>query len=269
MCWCGFSRIRSEGTRHAPRGIHFVRIGVNAIDMPDFAELRKILMHDHPFTFLLEVVVRTIIMFVIILLALRASGRRGIKQLSIFELVLIIGLGSAAGDPMFYEDVGILPAFIVFLVVISLYTLVTRLSDRFVKVEKVLEGEPLYVIRDGKLLVDSFRNSGLSQDEFFAELRLRNIEHLGQVRTVLIETSGEFSVLFYADDEVRYGLPIFPDELQRKLTGNESCDYIACAKCGSVRRGNVPSGEGAGKLVNCAECEVCEWVEATNAKRIG
>lgn len=220
-------------------------------------------MHDHPFTFLLEVVLRTIIMFVIILVALRASGKRGIKQLSVFELVLIIGLGSAAGDPMFYEDVGILPAFVVFLVVISLYTFVTRLSDRFVKVEKVLEGEPLYVIRDGKLLPDAFRESGLSQDEFFAALRLSHVEHLGQVRTVLIETSGEFSILFYADDEVRHGLPIFPDDLKRKLTGNETCDHIACTKCGGTRNRN-----GLEKLPTCPQCEVHEWVEASATRRI-
>ena len=221
-------------------------------------------MHDHPFGFLLEVVLRTVIMFLIILIALRASGRRGIKQLSIFELVLIIGLGSAAGDPMFYDDVGILPAFVVFLVVITLYISVTRLSDRFVKIEKLLEGEPLYVIRDGKLLMDAFRQSGLSQDEFFAELRLRNVEHLGQIRTVLIETSGEFSVLLYADEDVKYGLPIFPDELQKKLTGHENCDHIACAKCGGVRE-----GKGTTQLTPCPECEVCEWIEATNAKRVG
>lgn len=230
--------------------------------MFEFADWGKILMHDHPFTFLLEVVVRTVIMFLVILTALRASGRRGIKQLSIFELVLIIGLGSAAGDPMFYDDVGILPAFVVFLVVITLYITVTRLSDRFAGIEKLLEGEPLYVIRDGKLLRDAFRDSGLSQDEFFAELRLRNVEHLGQVRTVLIETSGEFSVLFYADHDVRFGLPIFPDELKRKLTGHENCEYIACTKCAGVRK-------SAPKLIDCAECEVCEWVEASNAKRVG
>ncbi|WP_353718383.1 DUF421 domain-containing protein [Dyadobacter sp. 676] len=235
--------------------------------MFEFADWRKILMHDHPFGFLLEVVIRTIIMFLIILLALRASGRRGIKQLSIFELVLIIGLGSAAGDPMFYDDVGILPALVVFLVVITLYISVTRLSDRFVKVEKMLEGEPLYVIREGKLLMDAFRESGLSQDEFFAELRLRNVAHLGQVRTVLIETSGEFSVLYYPDDQVKYGLPIFPDELQKKLGDGrlpgKNCEYIACAKCGGLREKN--QGEN---LPACTECDVCEWVEASNAKRI-
>lgn len=231
--------------------------------MFELSDWRKILMHDHPFGFLLEVVLRTVIMFLIILIALRASGKRGIRQLSIFELVLIIGLGSAAGDPMFYDDVGILPAFVVFLVVISLYILITRLSDRFEKVEKLLEGKPLYVIRNGRFLPDAFRESGLSKDEFFAELRLRNVAHLGQVQTVLIETSGEFSVLFYADDDVKYGLPIFPDELQNKLKGHEKCEYIACIQCGQVTKGGSRE-----KLPSCHECDVCEWIEASNARRI-
>lgn len=49
-------------------------------------------------------------MFTILLLTLKLAGKRGVKQLSIFETVIIIALGSAAGDPMFYEDVGIVPA---------------------------------------------------------------------------------------------------------------------------------------------------------------
>ena len=230
--------------------------------MDEVASWRKMLMHDLPFTFLLEVVIRTVIMFLIILLALRASGKRGIKQLSIFELVLIIGLGSAAGDPMFYEDVGILPAFTVFLVVISLYIAVTKLSDRFVPVEKMLEGEPLYVIKEGRLQMKAFAQSDLSKDEFFAELRVHNVEHLGQVRTVLIETSGDFSILYYPDEEVRPGLPIFPDELKQKIKTPGPHQHLSCADCGYTFA-TVDSG-----MIDCPECAIQQWVKALSTKRI-
>lgn len=231
--------------------------------MNDIGGWRKILMHDLPYSFLLEVILRTVIMFVVILLALRASGRRGIKQLSIFELVLIIGLGSAAGDPMFYEDVGILPAFTVFLVVIALYITVTRLSDRFEKLEKLLEGEPLYVIRDGRIQMDAFAESGLSRDEFFAELRLRNVEHLGQVKMVLIETSGEFSILFYHENDVRHGLPIYPDELDKKVAVTDEPAPLSCVQCGYTT-----GTRDAGAPGHCPECDAVEWVPAKNGKRI-
>ncbi|WP_207632848.1 DUF421 domain-containing protein [Foetidibacter luteolus] len=128
-------------------------------------ELDRILMNKLPYTFLLEVVFRTVIMFVVILVTLRASGKRGIKQLSVFELVLIIGLGSPAGDPMFYEDVGLLPAFTVFGVIIGLYILVTRLTDRPKRAERLLEGKPVYIINNGRILCEALTGSSMSRDE--------------------------------------------------------------------------------------------------------
>lgn len=69
-------------------------------------DLKQILLGSEEWSFLLETVLRTSIMFLIIIFGLRLLGKRGVKQLSVFELVVIIGLGSAAGDPMFYKDVG-------------------------------------------------------------------------------------------------------------------------------------------------------------------
>ena len=61
-----------------------------------------ILLGSEEWSFLPEVALRTLIMFIIIITGLRFMGKRGVKQLSVVELVVIIGLGSAAGDPMFY-----------------------------------------------------------------------------------------------------------------------------------------------------------------------
>lgn len=77
-------------------------------------EWKMLLLGEENWSFLLETAFRTLIMFIVILLGLRMLGKRGVKQLSVFELGVIIGLGSAAGDPMFYKDVGLLPGIIVF-----------------------------------------------------------------------------------------------------------------------------------------------------------
>jgi uncharacterized membrane protein YcaP (DUF421 family) len=224
-------------------------------------EWSRILLNDLSASFLIEVVFRSIVMFFIILFTLRASGKRGIKQLSIFELVLIIGLGSAAGDPMFYEDVGILPALTVFVVIISLYIIITRLADKFGWFERLLEGTPTYVIRDGKIIPESFAKSGLSKDELFGELRLLNVEHLGQVKTVLIETSGDFSVLFYPDEEVRPGLPIFPHMLDQKTMYIPASGSFGCHSCGQVA--HLHQGEN-----ECSACACEEWVKPIQSKRV-
>lgn len=217
----------------------------------------RVLYNDLPITFLLEVVLRSVVMFLVIMITLRASGKRGIKQLSIFELVLIIGLGSAAGDPMFYEDVGILPAMTVFLVVILMYTGITRLTDRFGWFERIMEGEPVYVLQSGKILIEGLERTGISREELFAELRVVNVEHLGQVRTVLVETSGNISVLFFDDEMVQPGLPIYPD--QQKISNDET--NHCCAKCGELKQLSSHTGK-------CQSCDCDKWISPLTSKRI-
>lgn len=199
------------------------------MDIPDYSRL---LMNDLPWHFLLEVIARTVIMFIVILITLRASGKRGIKQLSVFELVLIIGLGSAAGDPMFYEDVGLLPAVTVFAVIIILYMFITKLTDRVRWLERLLEGEPAYLFREGRVLLKELRDSNISKEELFSELRLHSVEHLGQIRSVVLEISGELSILYYEDDDVKPGLPIFP-AIEGEKRGEEN-GFVACMECGYV-----------------------------------
>lgn len=69
-------------------------------------------------------------MYLVVLVSLRILGKRGVKQLSIFELVVIVGLGSAAGDPMFYREVGILSAVAVFLVVVIAYKITSYFVNK-------------------------------------------------------------------------------------------------------------------------------------------
>jgi len=222
-------------------------------------DFEALLLGAEPASFLLEVGLRTFIMFVFILLALRVSGKRGVKQLSVFELVVIIGLGSAAGDPMFYKEVGILPALLVFSVVVGLYRFTTWLTTRSKAIEHVIEGKPLYFIREGKFAIDDFDREDLSQDEFFAELRSLHVEHLGQVKSAVMETSGVISILFYPDNEVKPGLPIFPDEYGKKSEVITKPGLYSCAICGYTA-----------KLKGSSKCEVCgkkEWVLALNTIR--
>ena len=225
----------------------------------DGIELNNLLLGDEPVEFLLEVLLRSVIMFCFILTALRTSGKRGIKQLSIFELVIIIGLGSAAGDPMFYKDVGIIPALIVFIVVVGLYRTVTWLSGKFLPFEQLIEGKPMYLIRDGKFSIEDFDKEDLSQDEFFAELRVSNVEHLGQVRNAIMETSGSISLLYYEDKDVKPGLPLYPDLYQKKGTEIHHPGLHACAYCGNTEEVNKPK--------KCVVCNHNEWVLAIRTLR--
>jgi uncharacterized membrane protein YcaP (DUF421 family) len=192
---------------------------------------------------------------------LKLTGKRGIKQLSVFETVIIISLGSAAGDPMFYEDVGLVPAIGVFLMVLILYRLVTWLTGKSPWFEKLVEGETECLIDNGKFSPLKFEKESLSQDEFFTELRLKSIEHLGQVKQAYLETTGDVSVFFYEDKEVKYGLPIRPELFCKKTDAITEAAMYSCSTCGETKE--LQAGKHS-----CPVCSNTHWVLAINTRRI-
>jgi len=228
--------------------------------MEELFEWRRLLFNDLPFGFLAEVVFRTVIMFIVVLLMLKFTGKRGVKQLSVFEVVIIISLGSAAGDPMFYEDVGLVPAIMVFLVILILYRTVTWMLGKSTWFEKFIEGHTHCIIEDGRFSINSFEKEALAKDEFFAELRLKSIEHLGQVRNAYIETNGAISVFFYEDADVKYGLPVRPQLFMMKSRNIPKTGIYACTFCANVQELEPTSGI-------CVVCRRDEWVEAIRTLR--
>ncbi|WP_228728509.1 DUF421 domain-containing protein [Chryseobacterium endalhagicum] len=223
---------------------------------------KELFLGHEEWSFLLEIILRTAIMFLAIIIGLRVLGKRGVKQLSIFELVVIIGLGSAAGDPMFNKDVGIISSILVFIVIIFLYSIVTFFIGRSQKFEKLVEGSPICLIRNGEFAIDNFKKENLGSDEFFAELRLKGVSQLGQVETAIEESSGEISVFYYEDKDVKYGLPIMPDSLKNLLKNIHQEGYYSCTFCGHTE--HKPEGNAG----NCPKCQKEEWVESSNRKRI-
>jgi len=229
--------------------------------MKEIFEWKRLLFNDLPVQFLFEVVFRTVIMFLVVLVTLRFTGKRGVKQLSVFEVVIVISLGSAAGDPMFYEDVGLIPAIAVFLVIITMYRCVTWLLGKSKRFENFIEGTVQCIIEDGQFSISTFEREDLAQDEFFAEMRLRSIEHLGQVRNAYMETNGAISLYFYDDKDVKYGLPIRPQLFSLKSTVIPKSGIYACTFCANTQKLEPVSGV-------CTVCKRAEWVLAINSTRI-
>jgi uncharacterized membrane protein YcaP (DUF421 family) len=237
---------------------------VNFLQATAFFDIdwQSFLLGNENWSFLLEAALRSFVMFTVILISLRVLGKRSITHLSVYELGVIIGLGSAAGDPMFYKDVGLLPGMIVFTVVISLYRLVTYILDRSSTLEKFLEGQPRYLIQDGQFIIENFKKEPIAHNEFFAQLRLHNVSHLGQIQQAIIEPNGNISLFYYADKEVNWGLPILPHLFDQKSEKIAKEDVYACTYCGQIEK-LIPAPAHV-----CNQCSKKEWVKAVNNTRI-
>ncbi len=217
----------------------------------------RILINDLPWAFLGEVALRTALMFLILLVTLTAAGKREVRQLSVYELVLVIGLGSAAGDPMFYNDVPLVPAVVVFAIIMVCYKTATFISDRNQTIHDAIEGKPVYVVENGCIQVDDFDREDLSQDELFSELRQKGIEQLGQVRIAIREPSGELSVFPFEQNDVKVGLPILPKAFNKKADYIDEPGQYACCNCGRVERYHQSARQPI-----CSSCGQSVWVTA-------
>ncbi len=106
-------------------------------------DIQRMLIDEFPLAFLLEVGFRATFAFLAVFLFLKSSGRRGIRQLSLFELVVILTLGSAAGDVSFYHDVPLLPVAVVFLTLLLLYRLTVLVMTKSKRFEAWMDGLPV------------------------------------------------------------------------------------------------------------------------------
>ena len=225
---------------------------------------RLLLSDEAPVSFVLEIAFRSALMFLLTIAALRVTGKRGVRQLSLFEFGLLLALGSAAGDATFYHDVPLVYVLVVFGVIMALYVLFNYLTDRFSRVERLLEGAPELIVVEGEIDLPAFRKASLTSQELFGQLRQYQVEHLGQVRRLYLEATGEVSVYFFEPDDERPGLPIWPEVYHQPLTDLPAPAAYACHACATVRE--LPAGPAPAQCPRCGQSQ--GWLPACATPRM-
>ncbi len=134
---------------------------------------------------------RSLYTFVLVFIFLKITGRRGVRQMSLFEVLIILTLGSAAGDVAFYDDVPLLPVLVVFVTLALLYRGIMWLMGHSEKLEDLLE-ETIVVVEEGQLAGEAACGKH-DRIRIFMELRVNSVEQLA-VRLAILETNGQISV---------------------------------------------------------------------------
>ncbi|MGH8914910.1 MAG: DUF421 domain-containing protein, partial [Acidimicrobiia bacterium] len=128
----------------------------------------QMLVGDFSWGFTLEIVVRTLIMYVYTLVIIRFLGKRGLGHLSPFESVIIVALGSAVGDPMFYGDVPLLHGIIVITAVVALQRLFEELTEWSPWLEALLESRARRMVTEGSVDKAALDAEELTEAELFS-----------------------------------------------------------------------------------------------------
>ncbi|MCF3595073.1 DUF421 domain-containing protein [Rhodobacteraceae bacterium LMO-12] len=224
-------------------------------------DLMRMFFGTDPALFYLEIVFRTCVIYLYALVLIRWVGGRGIAQMSTVEFLLVIALGSAVGDAMFYPEVPILHAMLVISAVVLINKGIDTLIFQFRPIEKAVDGVTAEVVRDGVIVLKTLRRHKLGRSEVFEALREQGYSSLGEIRRAYLETSGRFSV--FPTAEPLYGLPIEPawdcEPPQTVEPGTlvDRSEPLACCKCGHVLPRNTNSTPNA-----CGNCGNTTWTPA-------
>ncbi|WP_429820462.1 YetF domain-containing protein [Cytobacillus firmus] len=142
-----------------------------------------------------ETILRVTIAFLVLFLLARLMGRREIGQMTFFNWTTAIGIGSIAGNLAVNESTLIKDG-VIALIVWTLFTIILDMIDLKSKQGRmVTTGEPLIVIKAGRIMEAALKISRIDMDELQALLRQKDIFSLKDVDYAILETNGELSVL--------------------------------------------------------------------------
>lgn len=145
----------------------------------------------------IEVVTRTTIIFLIAFIIIRTRGRKQLAQLTLFDILIVIALGSAVGDVMIYpeEVVSLLRSIVAMCtlaVLVHLFEFIVNRAPK--KIKKMVYSDSIVIIRDGKLLKKNFDKTNLTKEQLKSKLREKNIQYYSEAKIVRLEPDGELSI---------------------------------------------------------------------------
>ncbi len=216
-------------------------------------DLTRMFLGAEPWLFYAEILFRCIVIYTYSLILLRWIGGRSIAQLSLVEFLLVISLGSAVGDALFYPEVPLLHALAAITVAVLIAKGIDMLTLRSQRLNAVVDGTPVRVLSDGVLDLPGLMCRNMSLAEVASVLRQNGISNLGAVRAAYIEPSGHMSI--FKAQPTQAGLRIEPPAELLPLPPASGGGAACCVICGWVT--------GAKDHDRCDNCDAKEWTDAT------
>jgi uncharacterized membrane protein YcaP (DUF421 family) len=141
----------------------------------------------------MDLVFRTVYVFVMIFVVTRAVGRRELSSMEPFDMILLVVIGDLVQQGVTQSDYSLTGATTVISTIALLTVITAWLSFRVRRLRPLLEGEPVVIVADGRVLERNLRRQRMTREEVEAEARLQQIDSLDAVRFAVLETNGKIS----------------------------------------------------------------------------
>jgi uncharacterized membrane protein YcaP (DUF421 family) len=143
----------------------------------------------------MDLVLRAIFLYFFVFAITRVIGRRELSELAPFDLILLIVVGDAIQQGLTQDDYSLTGAVLVVGTFAILQLITSYASFKVVRLRPLLEGEPIVIIQDGKILERNLNRERLTEAEVAEAARQQQIASLDQVEWAVLESSGKISFL--------------------------------------------------------------------------
>ena len=143
----------------------------------------------------MDIAIRSVFMFLFVYLLMRVLGRRELSSLEPFDMILLIVLGDAIQQGLTQDDYSITGAVIVISTIGSLAVLTSYVNFKLPWVRRVLDGDPIVILQDGKVIEENLRRERITAEELAEEARGQQIASLEDVKWAVFEPSGKISFI--------------------------------------------------------------------------
>lgn len=141
------------------------------------------------------VLIRTIILYLLVILSMRLMGKKQIGELEPFELAITIMISELASLPMQDSRIPLLHGIVPILTLLIVQTMLSIIQLKSEKLRSIITGEPSLLIENGKINFKELKNQRFSINDMMEELRLQGYYDLQNVEYAILETSGQLSII--------------------------------------------------------------------------
>ena len=141
------------------------------------------------------VLIRTALLYGLVVIIMRLMGKRQIGELQPFELVIAIMISDLASLPMQDTRIPLLHGIIPIITMLMLQILLSEIQLKSEKVRKIIDGTPSILIRRGKINIKQLKNQRMSINDLMVGLRLQGYLNIDDVEYAILETDGQISII--------------------------------------------------------------------------
>jgi len=146
-----------------------------------------------------EFILRAVVVYVAVLVLVRLTGKRTVGQFTPFDLLLVVLLGTAVQNSLIGEDVSLLGGLILAATLMGLNWAVGWANARSDRLDRMIEGQPVVLARNGQVFRRVLRRENVSPADFERAKRKAGCEDDAQIALAMLETSGEITLLKCAE----------------------------------------------------------------------